>query len=121
MNICKVTAIDCYLLRESTLRPNQPKKNWIFEADNDARSLHMAVKEGENIIAIVSILPETHDDCPNHPWRLRGMAVKEHLQRQGVGKQLLDVLLAMVEEGVWCTARTEVHDFYLKNCRQSRV
>lgn len=115
MNICKVTAIDCYLLRESILRPKQPKKNWIFDADDDARSLHMAVKEGENIIAIVSILPETHDDCPNHPWRLRGMAVQAEKQGQGFGETLLQAVLAELDGGVWCTARKRVQSFYVKH------
>jgi predicted GNAT family N-acyltransferase len=43
------------------------------------------------------------------------MAVKKQLQGQGAGQQLLVALLAMVKEGVWCTARKEVQDFYLNN------
>ena len=115
MNICKITAKDCYLLRESILRPNQPKENWTFEADDDDRSLHMAVKEGEDIVAIVSILPETYEQCPNHPWRLRGMAVQVGKQGQGIGELLLQAVLNEFDSGVWCTARKNVQDFYLKN------
>jgi len=43
------------------------------------------------------------------------MAVKHKLRGQGVGKQLLVALLAKVDGGVWCTARKNVQDFYLKN------
>ena len=43
------------------------------------------------------------------------MAVKEALRGQGVGQQLLIALLAMVDESIWCTARKNVMDFYIKN------
>ena len=112
MLIDRVSAEDCYVLRESILRPGQPIENWTFEADDDPRTIHLAMKDGEDIVAIVSLLPEVKEGCP---WRLRGMAVKEQLQGHGTGQQLLVALLAMVEDGVWCTARKEVQDFYLNN------
>jgi predicted GNAT family N-acyltransferase len=112
MLIDQVSAEDCYVLRESILRPGQPIENWTFEADDDPRTIHLAMKDGEAIVAIVSLLPEVKEGCP---WRLRGMAVKKQLQGQGAGQQLLIALLAMVKEGVWCTARKEVQDFYLNN------
>jgi predicted GNAT family N-acyltransferase len=112
MLIERVTAKDCYLLRETILRPGQPKENWTFEADDDARTIHLAVKHDGVIIAIVSLLPEEKEGCP---LRLRGMAVAEKYRRQGVGQKLLIALLKMVNECVWCTARKNVVDFYLKN------
>ena len=115
MTPCKITAENCYELRESILRPKQPKENWTFEQDDDSRSLHMAMKEGDDIIAIVSILPEVHEECPNHPWRLRGMAVQEEFQGQGIGEKLLKAAIAELDGGVWCSARKKVQDFYLKN------
>jgi len=115
MLIKRVTSEDCYELRESILRPGQPKENWTFVEDNNLRTIHLAVEQEGEIIAIVSLLPEANPDCPNHPWRLRGMAVKEDLRGQGVGQLLLEELVAMVEEGVWCTARKNVQAFYAKN------
>jgi len=115
MIIQQVTAEDCYELRESILRPGQPIGNWTFEADDDPRTIHLAMKQDEEMIGIVSLLPETHNDCPNCPWRLRGMAVLEQRRGQGIGQQLLAELLAMVEEGVWCTARKNVQGFYETN------
>ncbi|HIA72415.1 MAG TPA: GNAT family N-acetyltransferase [Phycisphaerales bacterium] len=112
MLIERVIAEDCYALRESILRPGQPKENWTFEADDDPRTIHLAMKDGEDIVAIVSLLPEVKEGCS---WRLRGMAVKEQLQGQGIGQQLLVTLVAMVKDDLWCTARKDVHDFYLKN------
>jgi predicted GNAT family N-acyltransferase len=43
------------------------------------------------------------------------MAVKDELRGQRVGQQLLVALLAMVDKPIWCTARKNVQDFYLKN------
>jgi len=112
MLIHRVTSQECYGLRESILRPGQPKENWTFDADDDPRTIHLAMKDGEEIVSIVSLLPEEKEGCP---WRLRGMAVKDELRGQGVGQQLLVALLAMVDKPIWCTARNNVQDFYLKN------
>ena len=112
MLIAQVTAEDCYGLRESILRPGQPKENWTFDADDDPRTIHLATKDGDDIVAIVSLLPEEKEGCP---WRLRGMAVQKHLRGQDVGQELLVALLEKVDEGVWCTARKRVAEFYLKN------
>jgi len=112
MLIEPVQASDCYHLRESILRPGQPKENWMFDADDDPRTIHLALKNDGEIVAIVSLLPEKKDDCT---WRLRGMAVNQELRGQGVGKQLLIALLNKVNDGIWCTARKNVQDFYLKN------
>tara|TARA_B100001964_G_scaffold230972_1_gene285061 strand:+ start:298 stop:705 length:408 start_codon:yes stop_codon:yes gene_type:complete len=112
MLIERVAAEDCYHLRESILRPGQPKENWTFEADDDPRAIHLAMNDGEDIVAIVSLLPEEKEDCH---WRLRGMAVCEKYRGQCFGQELLVALLAMVEEGIWCAARKHIADFYLKN------
>jgi len=112
MLITQVTAEDCFGLRESILRPGQPKENWIFEADDDPRTIHLAMKQDDEVVAIVSLLPEDKEGCP---WRLRGMAVRENLRGQGVGEELLVTLLGMVDRGIWCTARKNVQEFYLKN------
>jgi len=115
MNIERVSASDCYELRETILRPGQPKENWTFNADDDPRTIHLAMKQDDAIVAIVSLLPESNPDSPDHPWRLRGMAVRDEFRGHGVGEELLEALLSMVDEGVWCTARKEVQEFYLKN------
>ena len=112
MLIQRVTAEDCYGLRESILRPGQPKENWTFDADDDTRTIHLAMKDDDEIVAIVSLLPEEKEGCP---WRLRGMAVKEELRGQGVGQQLLLALFEQADSSIWCAARKRVAEFYLKN------
>ena len=115
MLIEEITAKDCYTLRESILRPGQPIENWTFEADDDPRTIHLAIKEDEEIVGVVSLLPEKNDTVPDHLWRLRGMAITEEYRGKGVGQQLLHALLKKVDERVWCTARKHVAQFYLNN------
>ena len=115
MLIEQVKANDCYFLRESILRPGQPKKNWTFATDDDPRTIHLAMKNDNEVVAIVSLLPEKNEDVPNHPWRLRGMAVKHKLRGQGIGQRLLVALIEKTNDGVWCTARKNVQNFYLQN------
>ena len=55
MLIEEITAKDCYTLRESILRPGQPIENWTFEADDDPRTIHLAIKEDEEIVGVVSL------------------------------------------------------------------
>ena len=113
MLIQLVSAEDCYKLRESILRPGQPKENWTFESDGDSRTIHLAMKNGDNnIVGVVSLLPEAKE---GFPWRLRGMAVQEENRREGIGQELLNELCSKVCEGIWCSARKRVQEFYLKN------
>ena len=112
----QITAEDCYVLRESILRPNQPKENWTFDTDDDPRSIHLSFMQDQEIVGVVSLLPEPHPDFPEYPWRLRGMAVQAELQGQGIGQQLIQRLRDRVStDGIWCTARKNIHTFYLQN------
>ncbi len=67
MLIEQVSAVDCYNLRESVLRQGQPKENWTFEADDDLRTIHLAINNGEEIVGVVSLLPEKNEAVPLHP------------------------------------------------------
>ena len=112
----QVAAKDCYVLRELILRPNQPKENWTFDTDDDPHSIHLAFRQDQEVVGVVSLLPEPHSECPGHPWRLRGMAVRTDLQGQGIGQQLMQGLRDRVPtDGIWCTARKNIHGFYLHN------
>ena len=49
--------------------PDNPKKTGRFDADDDPQTIHLAMKDGDEVVAIVSLLPEEKEGCP---WRLRG-------------------------------------------------
>lgn len=109
---------ECYTLRSTILRPHQPKENWMFDSDHDADAIHMVIRSGDEVIAIVSILPEPHKETRVHPWRLRAMAVKPEFQRQHLGDILVQAVQGLPQlqgDGIWCTARKNVEGFYVKN------
>ena len=110
------TAKECYPLRESVLRPNQPKENWTYVGDDDPNTIHLAVRDSGTIVGVVTLLPEPHPTLPNHKWRLRGMAVVPDHQKQGIGRELLQELQERIQgEGMWCTARRNIEGFYLQH------
>ena len=51
-------------------------------------------------------------------WRLRGMAVDPELQGRGVGRPVLDAVVAHVAAAggglLWCNARTPAQSFYAR-------
>ena len=122
MKIKSVDVEDCYYLRSTVLRPNQPKSNWTFSSDRDESSLHMAMEnEMKEIIAVVSFIPEklsienSIGSIHDFNIRLRSMAVREDMQGQGYGSKLLDNSLKKINKNLWCTARKHVANFYLKH------
>ena len=83
MQIKQVQAKECYNLRESVLRPGQPKENWTFAEDNNQETIHLAALNSGCVVGVVSLLPEPRNGCQ---WRLRGMAVHPEFRGKGVGR-----------------------------------
>jgi len=58
------------------------------------------------------VAPRSDPDC----WRLRGMATREDLRSQGIGRSVLDACVAHVAERgggfLWCNARVPAQEFY---------
>lgn len=110
-----VDAEACRPLREEVLRPGQPPQAIRYETDEEPRALHLAAKEDEQVLGVATLLPEGHPRDGREVWRLRGMAVRPDQRGKGLGKMLLLALQAVAKQrggGLWCTARTNVEDFY---------
>lgn len=93
-------------LRHLVLRPNQPFESTRYKEDDG--SLHFAALDGDRVIGIVSLHPQT--------WRFRGMAVHPDHQSRGVGGLLLQTMLTYAwsrgARRVWCNARCTARRFY---------
>jgi predicted GNAT family N-acyltransferase len=85
--------------------------------DDDPRAVHVAVLDGDAVVATGNVRREPAPWAPEVPaWRLRGMATEQDRRGEGLGERVLAALLTHCrEEGggeVWCNARTPARTFY---------
>lgn len=106
-------------LRHAVLRPGWPEDDSVYPGDDDPGAAHAAVcgpGPGE-VLAVGTVLVEPAPWAPGAPgWRIRGMATAEGRRGTGLGRLVLDALLAHVRAGgggvVWCNARRAAAPFY---------
>jgi len=107
-------------LRQRVLRPHQPQYQCVFPGDELPEALHLGafLPAAQVPFAVASVFPERdlRGEALAADWRIRGMAVALDRRRSGVGRALVDALVAHARarggRGVWCNARTSVGPFY---------
>ena len=88
-----------------------------FEGDREASTVHAGAFHGALCVGCVTLMPRPLGGEP--AWQLRGMAVDERWQRQGIGSRLL-VFAEMYTEGefggrtLWCNAQVRAVPFYVR-------
>jgi GNAT superfamily N-acetyltransferase len=115
-SIHAVSAQHVLPLRRVVLLDNQAD-SCRFRGDDDPTTLHLAVYQGECIVAVATVcreaLPGSQDDTA---WRLRGVAVEERLRGWGFGRTLMKVCVDHARRHggrlAWCTARETARGFY---------
>ena len=113
---------DVHGLRARVLRPGKPLETAIWPCDAQPDTRHWAARRDGVVVAVATVareplpedLPLTGVVAPRPGHQLRGMAVAPELQGAGVGRALLDVVLADVGAPVWCNARQRAVSFYLR-------
>lgn len=89
-----------------------------FEGDRDASTVHVGAFHGALCVGCATLMPRPLGGEP--AWQLRGMAVDERVQRQGLGTRLL-IFAEMYAEGeyggrtLWCNAQVRAVPFYLRH------
>ena len=119
-------------LRAAVLRPGLPAELSVYPGDEDPDTRHVALRHGPGgpVLAVGSLLAEMPPpflaEGPAVPapataerwWRIRGMATAAERRGQGLGRQVLEALLAAAARAgggvVWCNARVPALDFYLR-------
>lgn len=115
-SIHPVSAEHVLPLRRSILLDNQTD-SCRFRSDEEPTTLHLAVYQGERIVAVATVcreaLPGGQSDTA---WRLRGVAVEEHVRRYGFGRTLIKLCFEHARRHggrlAWCTARETARGFY---------
>lgn len=109
-------------LRARVLRPGQAVEAAVFPCDAQPDTRHWAAWRAGGVVAVATVarepLPEdrplTAPVDPRPGWQLRGMAVDGALQGTGVGRRLLDAVVADVGAPLWCNARLRAVPFYAR-------
>ncbi|GAB4023894.1 GNAT family N-acetyltransferase [Spirosoma koreense] len=97
-----------YPLRHAVLWPDKPYE--YVKVDNDAEGYHVGAFLNEEIVAVISLFVNGQEA------RFRKFAARPDQQRQGIGTQLLNHVIAEARQlgatTLWCDARLDAADFY---------
>ena len=119
ISVHSVRLEDVIDLRHEILRSGQPRSSCYYPEDSFKYTIHYAASVADQIIGCASIYKESHPDFTmRQSWRIRGMAVKETLQGQNIGTQILETCInhaiKMKGDVIWCNARIDAVKFYKK-------
>jgi ribosomal protein S18 acetylase RimI-like enzyme len=119
ITIKKITPEASYPVRHDVLRKGKPIASCRFEGDDLPTTRHYGLFEDDRLQGIISLFENSnHWFEATKQMQIRGMAVLEHNQGKGYGKQLVhfcEKYLAETDcELVWFNARENAIGFYQK-------
>ncbi|MGD1011858.1 MAG: GNAT family N-acetyltransferase [Acidimicrobiales bacterium] len=131
LDIERIPTAATYPLRHAILRPHQSIGEMHYAQDDvpGTASFGAIDRDTGDIVGVATVIPESApfdpsvvgilpgpNGAPLTAWRLRGMAVRQDLQGQGVGALVLNRAMDHVanERGdlIWCNARARAITFY---------
>jgi GNAT superfamily N-acetyltransferase len=112
-----VKAEEILTLRHRVLRAGLPQTAAKFPGDDDPQTVHLAIRDGTNIVGCATILVNQWKETP--ACQLRGMAVDPAYQGRGLGTRLLAAIDQTVRDKgfhlLWANARVPAAEFYRNN------
>lgn len=113
-----VAAADTYELRRNVLRKATPSPEVAYPGDDHAETRHLAVCDGQRILAVSTWIPAPFPGEPDAAGlQLRGMATAPEARGRGYGTMLLGAGRRRAEElgvrVVWARARSTALGFYV--------
>ena len=115
MEVTLLATEDILDLRHRILRAGLPADTARFEGDDETHTFHAGVRFAGKVIGCVTLLQRPYDREP--AWQLRGMAIDDLYQRQGIGSALLLFIEGEARRRgggklLWCNARLPAVPFY---------
>lgn len=115
-SIHRISAEQAFPLRRAVLLDGIAE-SCRFRGDDDEGTLHVAVSQGERMVAVATVCLESLPGCSSDTaWRLRGVAVEPDARRFGFGRVLIKLCCEHARRDggrlVWCTARESARGFY---------
>ncbi|HLZ56669.1 MAG TPA: GNAT family N-acetyltransferase [Ktedonosporobacter sp.] len=113
-----ISAEQTYELRHCVLRPGQPINECVYPLDRAPDTYHAGYFIDGALVGVGTVFREARDtQATQNCWRVRGMAVAEHLRGSGIGGKLLQALITYAAgQGlpgeIWCNGRVSAQAFY---------
>ncbi|GAB3941406.1 hypothetical protein GCM10028805_04590 [Spirosoma harenae] len=108
ISICSIAPEQTYFLRHSVLWPDKSLE--YVKIENDHEGYHFGAFLGDELVAVISLF------VYGQASRFRKFAARPDLQRQGIGTQLLNHIMAEARRlgatTIGCDARLDAADFY---------
>lgn len=119
MEIRKIDAKATYSVRQMVLRKGKPIETCHFEGDFLIDTFHFGLFIKEEIVGVISLYNNRNKIFDTiHQLQIRGMAVLEEYQNQGLGALLVKHIEKIAKELekslLWFNAREKAVSFYNK-------
>src|SRR5690606_30600009 len=107
------------MVRHPVLRKGKPLDSCKFDEDDLSTTFHLGAFDNDKLVGVVTIIKKENTSfLEKNQFQLRGMAVLEHYQGQGIGailvKQSEDRVMEQIGSLVWLNARLVAISFYEK-------
>jgi ribosomal protein S18 acetylase RimI-like enzyme len=117
IQIQPISAKKTYAIRQLELRKGRPISDCVFEGDELPTTFHLEAILNEEQVGIVSAFKNKHPEFEfNNSYQIRGVAVSNHLQGNGIGKKLMEGIEQFLMEKkvsfLWLNARENAVPFY---------
>ncbi len=119
MQINEISSLATFSVRHPVLRGGKPIESCYFDGDDLITTKHFGIFEDDNIVGVISIYKNNHsyfDDM--NSYQIRGMAVLESFQKQGLGEKLIkhceNYITSQGSTLIWFNARESAVGFYEK-------
>lgn len=114
--IREISLKDVQGIRHSVLHFAESAEASILPGDDDARTRHFGLFVAGSLVGVASLFVEPLAERSDLGHRLRAMAVVESSQRQGLGTELINAVIAAAAVAgsnyLWCTVRPNAISFY---------
>ncbi|MEY2398933.1 MAG: hypothetical protein QOJ00_2107 [Actinomycetota bacterium] len=115
----EIAAADAHPLRRQVLRKGFDNLDVHFPEDDAPGAFHLGVFVDDALVGVASFSPNGRaQDVAIEGWQLRGMAVGDGHQGQGLGALLIDAAVERIsatgDTVLWCNARDSAQGFYAK-------
>ena len=114
--VVELTAEQTHPLRLAVLRSDTPSKVVAFDEDDWPGTLHLGVRDGDDIVAVSTWIERPFNG--EQAVQLRGMATATNVRGHGVGAMLLESgcqRVAPIAQLVWARARDTAIGFYVRH------